>query len=150
MAKRERQRAILDLVARRRVHSQEELRRLLERRGFRVTQSTLSRDLRELRIVKIPRPDGTSYYASTGEGEREAPSLRQLLPQLMLGVEGVDHLLVVRTRIGGAQAVAEAIDLEEWAEVLGTVAGDDTILVVLGRAGDRETVARRLEEIAGG
>ena len=150
MAKRERQRAILDLIDRRRIHSQEELRRFLDRRGFRVTQSTLSRDLRELRIVKVPQPDGTSYYALTGEGERETPALRRLLPELMVSVEGVENLLVVKTRIGGAQAVAEAIDLEEWPEVLGTVAGDDTILVVLRRSRDREAVARRLNEVAGG
>lgn len=148
--KRERHHAILSLVRARRVHSQEELRRLLAERGFEVTQGTLSRDLRELRIIKVPEPEGRSYYAPTPETERESPGLEHLLPQLMTGAEGVGNLLVVKTLAGGAQAVAEAIDLADWPEILGTVAGDDTILVVLREVDAREAVRGRLEALAAG
>lgn len=144
--KRERHAAILELIASRKVRSQEELRRLLGKRGFRVTQATLSRDLRELRVVKVPHAAGETYYAAPSE--TEIPALDRLLPQLFVSLDGVQNLLVVKTLAGGAQAVAEAIDWEEWAEVLGTLAGDDTILVVLRRARDRGVIAGRLRAIA--
>lgn len=145
--KRERHAAILELIRARRVKSQEELRRLLIRRGMRVTQATLSRDLRELRLVKVPHADGEAYYALPSE-EEETPALDRLLPHLLVGIQGVQNLLVVKTLRGGAQPVAEGIDWEEWPEVVGTVAGDDTILVVLRRGRDRAVVARRLRSIA--
>lgn len=146
--KRERHAAILELIRARRVKSQEELRRLLIRRGMRVTQATLSRDLRELRLVKVPHADGEAYYALPSEAEEETPALDRLLPHLLVGIQGVQNLLVVKTLRGGAQPVAEGIDWEEWPEVVGTVAGDDTILVVLRRGRDRAVVARRLRSIA--
>lgn len=143
--KRERHAAILELIRSRKVRSQEELRRLLGKRGFRVTQATLSRDLRELRVVKVPHAEGETYYAAPSE--TEAPALDRLLPQMLVSLDGVQNLLVVKTVAGGAQAVGEAIDWEEWPEVLGTLAGDDTILLVLRRARERAVIARRLREI---
>ncbi len=115
---------------------------------MRVTQATLSRDLRELRVVKVPHAEGETYYAPPSEGEEESPALDRLLTHLLVTIDGVQNLLVVKTLRGGAQPVAEAIDWEEWPEVLGTVAGDDTILVILRRPRDRARVARRLREIA--
>ena len=144
--KRDRHTAILDLIRTRRVRSQEELRRLLARQGVRVTQATLSRDLRELRVVKVPDAEGDSYYAPPSEAA--IPALDHLLPHLLVAIDGVQNLVVVRTLRGGAQPVAEAIDWEEWPEVVGTLAGDDTILVILRRGRDRAAVARRLRTIA--
>jgi transcriptional regulator of arginine metabolism len=146
--KRERHAAILDLVRTHRVSSQEELRRLLRRRGIRVTQATLSRDLRELQIVKIPDAEGRAHYQVAPDAEPLSPALDRLLPHLLLEIDGVGNLLVVKTLRGGAQPVGEAIDWEEWPEVVGSVAGDDTVLLVLRRARDRTTVARRLLEAA--
>ncbi len=146
--KEKRQAAVLELVRTRRVRSQEELRRLLRTQGFRVTQATLSRDLRELRVAKVPHTEGESYYAVSDAGE-ESPSLTRLLPHLLVSADGVGNLVVAKTLAGGAQAVAEAIDLEAWPEVLGTVAGDDTILIVVRRASDREPLIRRVRGIAG-
>lgn len=146
--KRDRHKAILDLIRGRRVKSQEELRRLLARKGLRVTQATLSRDLRELRVVKVPAADGDTHYALPSELEEETPALDRLLPHLLVALDGVQNLLVVKTLRGGAQPVAEAIDWEEWPEVVGTLAGDDTILVILRRSRDRAAVARRLQAIA--
>ena len=147
-AKRERQQAILDVVRGHRVHNQDELRRLLSERGIEVTQATLSRDLRELRVAKLPRAEGESYYAATPDGEFAEPDLARLLPHLLVSVDGVAHLVVVKTLVGGAQAVAEAIDLEGWPEVLGTLAGDDTILLVVRDSADRPDLIRRIERLA--
>lgn len=148
MAKRERHEAILDLIRIRRVGSQETLRELLGERGIEVTQATLSRDLRELRIVKVPGADGQPYYSLPAEWEN-TPPLETLLPTLYLSSEGTGNLLVVRTMTGGAQAVALGIDWEEWPEVLGTVAGDDTILIILRDPGHLAAIRDRLEGLAG-
>lgn len=129
--------------------SQEHLRELLVRRGFDVTQATLSRDIRELRLVKVPDAGGVSHYTLPPESWEHTPPLARLLPTLYTGAEGTGNLLVVRTLAGGAQAVAEALDWEEWPEVLGTLGGDDTILVILRKPEYLKTVHQRLEDLAG-
>jgi transcriptional regulator of arginine metabolism len=148
VSKRERHQQILDVLRAHRVGSQEALRALLQERGTEVTQATLSRDMRELRLVKVPGADGSGYYTSPEEWD-STPSLDSLLPALFHSAEGVDHLLVVRTMKGGAQTVAAGIDWEEWPEVLGTLAGDDTILVILRDPAALDTVKARLEAMAG-
>lgn len=148
MSKRERQGAVLDVIREHRVTSQESLRELLVERGFDVTQATVSRDIRELRLVKVPGAEGNSHYTLPEEWEN-TPPLETLLPTLFLGAEGTGNLLVVKTMTGGAQAVALAIDWEEWPEVLGTIAGDDTILIICRSDGQLPDVRHRLEGIAG-
>ncbi len=148
-SKHERQAIILDVVKSHRVTSHEALRELLGEQGIQVTQATLSRDIRELRLVKIPGAQGASHYRLPESWENKPP-LRDLLPILFLSAEGTGHLIVIRTLLSGAAAVATAIDWEDWPEVIGTVAGEDTIIVVLR---DRElmpAVRDRLIEIAGG
>jgi transcriptional regulator of arginine metabolism len=147
VSKRDRHKQILEIIRTHRVTSQEALRELLHERGTEVTQATLSRDMRELRLVKVPGADGTGFYSSPEEWE-STPSLESLLPTLFHSAEGVDHLLVVRTMKGGAQTVAAAIDWEEWPEVLGTLAGDDTILIILREASALRDVQSRLESMA--
>jgi transcriptional regulator of arginine metabolism len=147
MSKRQRHRQILEVIRSHRVTSQEALRELLHERGTDVTQATLSRDMRELRLVKVPGADGVGFYFSPEEWE-STPSLESLLPALFQSAEGVDHLLVVRTMKGGAQTVAAAIDWEEWPEVLGTLAGDDTILIILRDPSALDAVRGRLEAVA--
>jgi transcriptional regulator of arginine metabolism len=147
LSKRERQEAILGLIKTHTVSSQENLRELLAALGTGVTQATLSRDLRDMRLVKVPSADGSSFYTFPEEWE-STPPLEALLPTLFHSAEGTGNLLVVRTMTGGAQAVAGAIDWEEWPEVLGTIAGDDTILIVVRDPADLGTVQRRVEDIA--
>lgn len=146
--KRDRQDAILEIIRNSRVTSQLDLRDLLSAQGIEVTQATLSRDLRDLRIVKVPRAEGGGHYTLPDEWEH-APPLETLLPTLFLSAEGTGNLLVVRTLTGGAQAVALGIDWEEWPEVLGTIAGDDTILLILREPGEMEEVRSRIRGIAG-
>lgn len=148
MSKPARHTTIRELIQSNRVSSQEQLRELLDARGFEVTQATLSRDIRELRLIKVHDPDGGTHYTLPPESWDNAPALTRLLPALYLGAEGTGNLLVVKTMVGGAQAVAEAIDWEEWPEVLGTLAGDDTILLILRDARQLSTVLKRLEERA--
>lgn len=147
MSKRDRHAQILDVLREHRVTSQEALREILHERGTEVTQATLSRDIRELRLVKVPSADGTGHYSLPEEWE-STPPLESLLPTLFQSAEGVDNLLVVRTLKGGAQTVAAGIDWEEWPEVLGTLAGDDTILMVLRNAAALPAVQERIERMA--
>jgi transcriptional regulator of arginine metabolism len=147
--KPQRHAVILELVRERRVPSQEVLRELLAERGIEVAQATLSRDIRELALVKVPDENGGSVYTLPAGVTDPTPTLARLLPSLYLGADGVGNLLVVKTLVGGAQPVAVGIDWEEWPEVVATLAGDDTVLVILREAGQREQVVRRIEELAG-
>ena len=148
MSKRERHTLIFEVIKHHRVASQESLRELLSEHGTEVTQATLSRDIRELRLVKVPDADGASHYSHPEEWEG-TPFLESLLPTLFHSAEGVSNLLVIRTLKGGAQTVAAGIDWEEWPEVLGTLAGDDTILLILRDAEHMSAVQARLEHMAG-
>lgn len=148
MNKSARHEQILALLKRKRVTSQEGLREMLETQGIAVTQATLSRDIRELRLVKVPGADGTAHYSVPEEWD-STPPLESLLPALFQSAEGVDHLLVVRTMKGGAQTVAAGIDWEEWPEVLGTLAGDDTILIILRSREHMQEIRQRVHAMAG-
>lgn len=147
MSKRDRHEQILEVIRGHRVASQQALRELLHERGTEITQATLSRDIRELRLVKVPGAEGAGFYSVPDEWD-STPSLASLLPTLFQSAEGVDHLLVVRTMKGGAQTVAAGIDWEEWPEVLGTLAGDDTILIILRDPTALDVVKDRIEAMA--
>ena len=131
----QRHNAIRDLVAHSLVSNQDELRRKLRRRGFEVTQATLSRDIHELRLSK--GPGGYSLPSgNAGNGAAAAlvddgpPSVAEMIESFGLRVRQAMNQVVVGTVMGGAQPVAAALDHEGWPEVVGTVAGDDTVLVI--------------------
>src|SRR4026209_1475463 len=126
--KRERHDTILEIIDSRLVSSQEDLRKLLLHRGWDVTQATLSRDLRELRLARVPTPEGARYAVTDGSIEEARAAPETLLPQLFLRVDGVSEMIVLRTVPGGAQPIAAALDGEGWPDILGTVGGDDTVL----------------------
>lgn len=149
MNKRDRHTAIREIVAAQPVGSQEELRQLLQGRGWEVTQSTLSRDLREMRLARIPTPDGPRYASSEAlASEEERTLVEDVLPQFYDSVDGVGELLVLKTINGGAQPVAEAIDSAGWSEVIGTIGGENTVLVICRSPAAREKLARRIELLA--
>ncbi len=148
MNKKRRQQAILEIVAAQPVASQEELRQLLDDRGFAVTQSTLSRDLRELRLARIPTPLGARYASPDAPGDDHRTALEDVLPQFFASADGVGELLVLKTIPGGAQPIAEAIDAQALPEVLGTIAGENTILVICRSATARDRLERKLERVA--
>ena len=148
--KHARQAAILDLIASNVVHSQEELRRLLLSREMDVTQATLSRDLRDLGLARVSTENGGRYVLPDSFGVDDGkPLLANLLPQLFSRIDGVGELIVLSTVRSGAQPIAEAIDQEDFDEVLGTIAGDDTILIVTRSAAARLALTERLRSLAG-
>ncbi len=148
MNKKRRQHVILELVAAQPVASQEDLRQLLEDRGFAVTQSTLSRDLRELRLARIPTPKGARYASPDAMSEDHRTALEDVLPQFFASSDGVGELLVLKTIPGGAQPIAEAIDAQSYPDVLGTIAGENTILVICRSTAARDRLERRFERVA--
>ena len=129
-----RQGVILELARRGPLPSQDELRRELVKRGYRVTQATLSRDIHRLGLVKMPQgyalPEQAAA-AGNGHGARTlSPRLERLFREFVREVREAQNLLVIKTSTGSAQSVAVAWDAENWRDVVGTVAGDDTILVI--------------------
>jgi len=147
--KEDRQDAILELVAAEPIASQEELRRRMSARGWQVTQATLSRDLRDLGVVRAPTDDGARYVLPERLAVDDKPKLDNILPQLFDSVDGVGELLVVKTLSSGAQPVSEAIDSQGWPEVIGTIAGENTILIICRSAAAREALAARIQRLAG-
>jgi transcriptional regulator of arginine metabolism len=144
--KRFRQGQILKVLAAEPVASQDELRRELNHLGLRVTQATLSRDLRELRLVKT-----TEGYKSLGEAASdESPVISRLaraVKSFLLDVRPAQNMLVLKTPPGGAQPLAAAVDAERWKEVAGTLAGDDTVLIITPSLKARAVVQKRVEEM---
>jgi len=147
--KRQRQATIRGIIDSRPIENQEELRKQLRQRGWDVTQSTLSRDLREMRVSRIPFQGGGSRYAITTEDSDARPPLEALLPPLYTAIDGVGELVVLHTLPGGAQPIGVALDAEEWPEVMGTIAGDDTVLIICRSSAAMEKVIKRLKAVAG-
>lgn len=127
--KTDRQSVIRDLLAKAPIASQDDLRRKLAARGFHVTQATLSRDIRELKLSK-----GPGGYALPNvpidEDDDAGPAIEEVLSDFGLEVRLAQNLVVVISTTGGAQPIAATIDYEEWPEVVGTIAGDDTVLII--------------------
>ena len=116
--------------------SQDELRRQLGHLGVRVTQATLSRDMRELRLVKTARATGR-WRGRSRRSARRLPPLARALKEFLLDIRPAQNMLVLKTPPGGAQPLAAAVDSEHWKEVAGTLAGDDTVLVICLRRAAR-------------
>lgn len=144
--KTQRQAAILRVVRESRIESQDELREALAADGFVVTQATLSRDIRELGLAKLADPGGGAYYAHPHRGGVR-PELGLVLPALLVSVDGVGPFLVLKTASGSAGTVTEALDQAGWAEVIGTIAGDDTVLVITRNQRQRREIATRIQEL---
>jgi transcriptional regulator of arginine metabolism len=141
--------SILQLVREHRIANQEQLRTLLEKEGFDVTQATLSRDIRELGLVKVSGDEGVAHYQAPQEELVPSPQLAPLVPSLLLSMDFVGSFLVLRTPVGSASALAAALDHEDWPEVIGNIAGDDTVLLICKTVQDRLKLAKRIAELAG-
>jgi len=142
MAKLARQQTIVELAHAGPLPNQQELVKLLARRGFHVTQATLSRDLNELRLVKTT--DG--YILRNGDTPTEPlPAVSRLVKEFVREIRRAQNLLVIKTIPGSAQPVAVAIDAEAWNEVVGTVAGDDTLLIITSSNRNARLLQGKLE-----
>jgi len=142
MSKRTRQNTLLELVQQQPYRNQDELRRALTRRGFDVTQATLSRDIHELGLVKTS--DGYAPQEGEQAAESTLPPAIRLVREFVLDVKEAQNLLVIRTAPGSAQPVAAALDAEGWTEVVGTVAGDDTLLIISQNRRSAQKMAARI------
>jgi transcriptional regulator of arginine metabolism len=142
-----RQSAILEIVDRDAISSQEQLRERLRARGIEATQATLSRDIRDLGLIKRP-VDGAYRRAGNAVGPAVDPEVecRTAVDDYLRRYDVVDQLVVLKTDAGQAQPLAVAIDRAGLAEIVGTIAGDDTILVICRSAPDAAGLSRRLEE----
>jgi transcriptional regulator of arginine metabolism len=149
--KYQRHNAIRELVGNSLVNNQDELRRKLRRRGFEVTQATLSRDIHELHISKGPGgyalPNRNGNVAGISAANDGPPSVADVLEGFGLRVRKAMNQVLVRTVMGGAQPVAASLDYEDWPEVVGTIAGDDTVLIVCQDARHATEVESRLRTI---
>lgn len=146
MSKTTRHKAILDLLDEGPVESQDFLQQRLERRGIEVGQATLSRDIHELNLVK-----GADGYRRAGErvgADSVLPSVMHLARQFVVEIRQAQNLLVVKTTVGSAQPVAAALDASHWPEVVGTIAGDDTVLVIATDKKKALALAKRIRELA--
>jgi transcriptional regulator of arginine metabolism len=144
--KRYRQGQILKLLSGQPVASQDELRRQLIHLGVRVTQATLSRDMRELRLVKTT--DGYRLLSSAAtEESAPLPTLARALKEFLLDIRPAQNMLVLKTPPGGAQPLAAAVDSEHWKEVAGSLAGDDTVLIITPSRTARAAIQKRIEEL---
>jgi transcriptional regulator of arginine metabolism len=148
--KTKRQRAILSLIAARPVRSQDELAMLLELQGYEVTQATISRDIKELGLMKVPLKGATGgqfKYVEPSVGPSFASRLHRVVAELVLSVRGSVNQIVLRTPPGGAMMLASAIDSAGWSEVIGTLGGDDTVLVICEKAEAMPMVMQRFEDM---
>jgi transcriptional regulator of arginine metabolism len=134
---------ILRLVSSERISNQEDLRRRLAEKRMRVTQATLSRDLQELKLVKTRE----GYRAATASLEEVAsvPPLTRALREFLLDIRPAENLLVLKTPPSGAQPLAAALDGAKFSEIAGTIAGDDTVLIITPSRKTRESLQREIE-----
>ena len=146
MSKAARQKAILDLLEQGPVESQDALQHSLVRRGFEVGQATLSRDIHELKLVK--GPEGYARITEARAPETFLPSVMHMAHQFVVEIRQAQNMLVVKTTVGSAQPVAAAFDASHWPEVVGTLAGDDTVLVIAADKKKAQALARRIRELA--
>ncbi len=144
--KQQRHTAIRDLLVTTSVLSQDELRKKLAKQGFTVTQATLSRDMHELHVMK-----GPNGYAlpDNGDEEDDMPGIRDTLSNFGMEVKQAQNLLIVITTTGSAQTVAAALDYEDWPELMGTIAGDDTVLAICADSTRAAMLKARMEGLIG-
>ena len=146
--KARRQALIREIVESQSIQTQEELAQALGERGMVVTQATVSRDIKEMHLLKVLAEDGSYRYA-TMDNEEQGTSDRliRMLSDSVVSMDSANNLIVIRTLPGSAHVAGEAVDCLKWPEVLGTIAGDNTILVIVRSNEDVEAVMRRFRGI---
>ena len=135
---------ILDIIERHDIVTQEELARELKISGYDVTQATVSRDIKELRLIKIPDDHGVQKYAAVGKAERGVSNrMQKLFAGSVLSVTFANNIIVIKTVVGGANTVAVVVDAMRNTDILGCVAGDDTIIIIIS---SNEAVTKVMQE----
>lgn len=150
VSKDRRQRAIMTLVSTRPVRSQEELADLLDQQGFETTQATISRDIKDLGLAKVPIKDGGAHqfkYVVPAADVAFTSRLHRLVSELVLSIKSSLNQIVLRLPPGSAMMVAAAIDEAQWPEIIGTLGGDDTILVIVDDPKNTPIVVQRFLDL---
>lgn len=143
-----RQVAILDIIDKQCIETQEELAEALRARGIQVTQATVSRDIKELRLLKVLSADGSYKYATADKAENGMNDrFIRMLAESLLSVAASGNLVVVKTLSGSANMAAEALDSMHWPEILGSLAGDNTILLVVREGDEAPAVVARIKDL---
>jgi len=143
-----RQVAILDIIEKQDVETQEELAEALRARGIKVTQATVSRDIKELRLLKVLSPNGAYKYATADKAENGLNErFIRMLAESLLSVTASNNLIVVKTLSGSANVAAEALDSLRWPEILGSLAGDNTILLIIRSDEEVPGVIARIQDM---
>lgn len=146
--KEKRQSKIIELIRKHDIETQEELSAYLEAEGFRVTQATVSRDLRELKLTKVSGPDGKQKYVVLGEnGDRMMDRYIRVLREGYVSMDMAQNILVIKTVSGMASAVCAAIDAMELQEVVGSIAGDDTIMCAIRTVDDTANMMKKIRKM---
>ena len=139
---------ILEIIESMDIETQEELAEELKRRGVRVTQATVSRDIKELRLLKVLSESGGYKYATVERAEKGMNDrFARILAESIVNIESVNNLVVINTLSASANAAGEAIDSMKWNEVLGTIAGDNTLLIIARSNEAVETLMSRLNAL---
>lgn len=140
-----RQIAILEIISERAVETQEELADALRKRGFQVTQATVSRDIKELRLVKVLSANGAYRYATSDKNENSLNErLIRMFSETVVSISSAYNQIIIKTLSASASIAAETIDSLQWPEILGTIAGENTILMIVRSVEDVQTVVDRL------
>ena len=146
--KTNRQSKIIEIIQKNEVETQDELSALLEKEGFRVTQATVSRDIRELKLTKIPTAGGRQKYAViTDAPENLSQKYERVLREGFLSMDMAQNILVIKTVSGMASAVCAAIDAMKMREIVGSIAGDDTIMCAIRTVDDTYAVMKKIRRI---
>ncbi|AGA58087.1 MAG: transcriptional regulator ArgR [Thermobacillus sp.] len=140
-----RQMKIREIIGEQEIETQDELVEALRRAGLNVTQATVSRDIKEMQLVKVPTEDGRYKYSLTAES-RVYPlqKLKRAMLDHFVHIDSADNLIVMKCLPGTANAIGSLIDAMEWNEVMGTICGDDTILIICRTKAQSKTVVDRL------
>lgn len=143
-----RQIAILEIISEINIETQEELAQELRKRGFRVTQATVSRDIKELRLVKALSSGGVYRYVTADKGDSGlSERLIRMFNETVVSMVGAYNQIIIKTIAASANIAAETIDSLQWPEILGTIAGDNTILMIVRSVDEVKPVMERLNTI---
>lgn len=148
MTKGQRHIKIREIITNNDIETQDDLVAALKNAGYNVTQATVSRDIKELHLIKVPLTDGRYKYSLPADRRFDPlQKLKRNLIDAFVRIDSASHLLVMKTLPGNAMAIAALIDHLEWDEILGTVSGDDTILIICRTEEDTETISNRFLEL---
>ncbi|WP_422443878.1 arginine repressor [Thermoanaerobacterium sp. DL9XJH110] len=138
---------IREIIKEKPIETQEELAEELRKQGFNVTQATVSRDIKELRLIKVLRDNEHYCYAEPERTSFISDKLLRMFKESIIGMESSENLIVIKTLSGTASAAAEAIDGLNWREIIGTIAGDNTILVIARSKAAVKEIMEKFENI---